>query len=72
MTVDPLTKKIAECKTSKEFLEMSTANSFDTLGDFTQHSIQDLMKKPGMNYRMLVELSNILQSFNLLESLGEV
>ena len=66
-----LNKDITLISTSEEFLEMARKNYFRTLNDILENKVNDLLKKPLFNYRMLSELGSILQSYGLLDLLDE-
>ena len=49
----PILKKDIELlATSDEFRLMAEQNEFKNLGDIADHPVSELMKRPGMNYRM--------------------
>lgn len=50
---------------------MSKQNKFKNLFDITQVTVADLMKRPGMNYRMLAELGEILNRYGLIDLMEE-
>ena len=66
-----LEKDIALIATSKEFLEMARNNNFHNLEEILEIRVDDLLKRPLFNYRMLSELGSILQSYGLLELLND-
>jgi DNA-directed RNA polymerase alpha subunit len=66
-----LEKDIELVATSEEFLEMARENNFHNLGEILEIRVDDLLKKPLFNYRMLSELGSILQSYGLLELLKD-
>jgi DNA-directed RNA polymerase alpha subunit len=68
----PILKKDIELvATSEEFLEMARENNFHNLGEILEIRVDDLLKRPLFNYRMLSELGSILQSYGLLELLKD-
>jgi len=68
----PILKKDIELvDTSEEFLEMARENNFHNLGEILEIRVDDLLKRPLFNYRMLSELGSILQSYGLLELLKD-
>ena len=68
----PILKKDIEwVATSEEFLEMARENNFHNLGEILEIRVDDLLKRPLFNYRMLSELGSILQSYGLLELLKD-
>lgn len=66
-----LEKDIELLETSEEFLLMAKQNKFRTLADIAEHPVTELMRKPGMNYRMLAELGRILKRHDLMEIIDE-
>jgi hypothetical protein len=65
MTSEPLlTKAIKSVETSVEFEHMCAENKFYTFGDLLIHDTNQLLSKPGFNYRMLMELFGFLSSIN--------
>ena len=66
-----LEKDIALIATSEEFLEMARNNNFHNLKEILEIRVDDLLKRPMFNYRMLSELGSILQSYGLLELLKD-
>jgi DNA-directed RNA polymerase alpha subunit len=66
-----LHKNIEEVPVSNEFLLMAKQNNFQSLYDITQVTVADLMKKPGMNYRMLAELGQVLNGYGLIDLMEE-
>ena len=66
-----LIKEIELLEASSEFLSMARQNKFKNLSDIAQHPVSELMKKPGMNFRMLAELGHILKSFDLMDIIDE-
>ena len=69
---NPILKKDIELlATSDEFRLMAKRNDFRNLRDIADHPVSELMKKPGMNYRMLAELGEILKSYDLMDIIDE-
>ena len=66
-----LTKNIELLATSDEFIEMARQNNFENLREITSFSVYELIKLPGMNYRMLAELGDILNGYNLIDIIKE-
>ena len=66
-----LDKDIELLETSNEFLSMARLNEFKNLAELAQNPVSVLMKKPGMNYRMLAELGEILKRFELMDIIDE-
>lgn len=66
-----LQKDLELLDTSQEFLLMAKKNNFRSLGDIAEHPVTELMKKPGMNYRMLAELGEILKAYDLMGIIDE-
>ena len=66
-----LEKDIELVATSEEFLEMARENNFHNLGEILEIRVDDLLKRPLFNYRMLSELGSILQFYGLLELLKD-
>lgn len=66
-----LDKDIELLETSNEFLLMARQNKFKNLGEIAEHPVSELMKKPGMNYRMLAELGEILKVYDLMSIIDE-
>ncbi len=66
-----LQKDLELLELSIEFLLMAWSNGFKNLKDITGYPVSELMKKPGMNYRMLAELGEILNNNNLLDIIDE-
>ncbi len=65
MEQEPIITKPIECfHISPEFEEMCLENNFYTFGDILINDTNQLLSKPGFNYRMLVELHNLLSSIN--------
>lgn len=66
-----LQKELELLETSQEFLLMAKKNNFRNLGDITEYPVTELMQKPGMNYRMLAELGEILKAHDLMGIIDE-
>lgn len=66
-----LEKNIELVGTSDEFQEMAKQNDFKSLGELVKHPVSQLMKMPGMNYRMLAELGQILKQYELMDIINE-
>ncbi|MFO8234726.1 MAG: hypothetical protein R6U04_04885 [Bacteroidales bacterium] len=66
-----LNKDITLIPTSEEFLKMARKNHFRTLNDILENKVNDLLKRPFFNFRMLSELGSILQTYGLLDLLDE-
>jgi DNA-directed RNA polymerase alpha subunit len=64
-----LQRPIEWVATSDEFLEMCKANGFSTLGNIIEYTASELLEKPLFNYRMLLELLDLLAAFNLSKKL---
>ena len=56
---------------SVEFEHMCVENKFKTFGDLLIYGTNQLLSKPGFNYRMLMELFNFLTSINKKHLLKE-
>jgi len=69
MDTSILQKPIERVATSDEFLVMCKANDFSTLGNVIEHTASELLEKPFFNYRMLLELLELLAAFNLSKCL---
>ncbi len=67
-----LTKKIEHIATSDEFLAVCKQNDFSTLREMLQHSVDELLRKPGFNMHMMMELIAILKGNKLEYLLKEV
>ena len=59
-----LTKPIQSIEMSVEFEHMCAENKFYTFGDILINDTNQLLNKPGFNYRMLIELFKFLKSIN--------
>ncbi len=66
-----LFKDLAELKASDEFLIMAKKNGFRNLSDITAFPISEIKQKPGMNYRMLAELGELLKENGLMGVVNE-
>lgn len=65
MKAEPLlTKSIKGVQMSVEFEYMCLENRFQTFGDLLIYDTNQLLAKPGFNYRMLMELYYFLTSMN--------
>jgi hypothetical protein len=67
-----LSSKIELIPTSDEFLVMCTQNGFSTIGEILKLSVDELLKKPGFNMHMMMELITILKGNKLEWMLKEV
>jgi hypothetical protein len=63
-----LSRKIEQIATSNDFLIFCRQNGFSTLGVLMQHTADELLKKPGFNTHLMMELITILKG-NKLEYL---
>ena len=64
-TSEPLlTRTIQSVEMSVEFEQMCAENGFFTFGDLLIHDTNQLLRKPGFNYHMLIELFDLLKSAN--------
>ena len=59
-----ITNPIESFHMSIEFERMCVENKFNTYGDILINDTNQLLSKQGFNYRMLVELLNLLSSVN--------
>jgi len=59
-----ITKPIESFRVSVEFEQMCLENGFNTYGDILMNDTSQLLIKPGFNYRMLIELLDLLHSIN--------
>ena len=59
-----ITKPIESFHMSVEFEQMCLENGFNTYGDILMNDTNQLLIKPGFNYRMLIELLDLLNSIN--------
>ena len=59
-----LTRTIQSVEMSVEFEHMCAENRFYTFGDLLIHDTNQLLRKPGFNYHMLLELFDLLKSAN--------
>lgn len=59
-----ITKPIDSFHMSIEFDRMCMENNFNTYGDVLINDTNQLLSKPGFNYRLLIELLNFLSSIN--------
>ena len=57
--------------TSNEFQEMCKINGFNNLGKIIEFNVNDMLKKPEFNHRMLKELYQILEVHNLTKCIKE-
>ncbi len=65
MTSEPLlTRAIKSVEMSVEFEHMCAENKFYTFGDILINDTNQLLNKPGFNYRMLMELFTFLKFIN--------
>jgi len=67
-----LEKPIQLLATSQEFLEMCKKNGFENLGNILELHVNDMLRRPEFNHRMLKELYQILDSYNLAGSIKEL
>lgn len=67
-----LTKKIEHIATSDEFLAICNQNGFSTIGEMLRYSADELLRKPGFNMHMMMELITILKGNKLEYLLKEV
>lgn len=63
---------IENLATSDEFQRMAGRNKFKNLNHITEFTVSELMDKPGMNYRMLAELGEILKGYGLIDLMKEI
>jgi DNA-directed RNA polymerase alpha subunit len=69
--MDLLEKNIELVGTSEKFQAMAKQNGFKSLGELVKHPVSELMKMPGMNYRILAELGQILKQYELMDIINE-
>lgn len=67
-----LTRKIEHIATSDEFLKVCKQNNLLSLEEILHHTTDELLKKPGFNMRMMMELITILKGNKLEYLLKEV
>lgn len=71
-TTHPILKEpIQSLPVSSEFKKMAVANGFTTLQDIMDKSLDNLHKLPYSGYRMLKELSDLLQANGLTNLLDD-
>jgi hypothetical protein len=66
-----LNKPLTQLGLSAEFLEMANLNRFSTLEDILKEPADALLKRSGFGYRMLKELTGLLERDGLLHLLKE-
>jgi hypothetical protein len=66
-----LNQPISEFATSNEFEAMCERNGFDSLEKILVLPVSKMLNKPEFNHRMLKELYQILQEYNLTGKLKE-
>ena len=66
-----LIKDLEQLQVSDEFRLMAKQNGFNNLGEIIDVPISELKQKPGMNYRMLAELGEVLTSYDLIDIVDE-
>jgi hypothetical protein len=66
-----LEKPIQTIATSKEFQEMCNLNGFKTLKDILEFKVNYLLTIPEFNHRILKELYQILEVYNLTGKIKE-
>lgn len=69
---DLLYRTPLELGVSTEFLEMAERNDFYTLKDIVSISVNELLSGKRLSYRLLKELTSILESNNALFLLREI
>lgn len=66
-----LEKDLEQLDTSDEFLFMAKQNGFKNLANIIEFPISELKQKPGMTYRMLAELGELLKAHELMDFVNE-
>lgn len=66
-----LTEPIQSLPVSSEFKNMAIANGFTTLQDILDKSLDNLHELPSSGYRMLKELSDVLEGHGLTSLLDD-
>ncbi len=59
-----ITKPVESFHMSVEFERMCIENNFNTYGDILINDTNQLLSKSGFNYRILIELIDLLSSVN--------
>ncbi len=60
-----LQRPLVNFKLSEEFKHMCDLNQFQTLGEILQYQVNEMLRKPEFNLRMLKELYQILEDNHL-------